>query len=234
MLADGDQVVVIDQQQEAPWETSGSNALAPAQRAGQVIVAPVIGVNDVELEDTELSGFSRLSMDGTDIIRKWLVEDGEELPGARTPEIHFIVAEGQKKYQSFDENSNVCESTNGQKTSTQSIPCATCRFNKKYNPDVLDKHGCKMKYEIKVFEVVPADEGWVYADVDETSNEPREVVWTMPTTTAMRFMEYYNTLKKAGYGIGQVATHVTVKRITAQKDKNIKYSQAEFEGISLQ
>jgi hypothetical protein len=221
-------------------------AAAPAaalvqQPKGQVVLAPQVNTVEVELEGIEGgNAFPRIAMDGTDFLRKWLIIDDEETEDARVRELYFIVTAGKKLYQSWDENSNLCQSENNQKTSTDNIPCATCRFNKKFNPDVPNENACKMKYEIHLAEVVQTENGWQFADMDEESldeegnAQPRDVVWNMPTSTGLQFMDFVNKdLKKRGLSIGQVVVKAVVKRATNTNDKSIKYSKGDFTAIPL-
>jgi hypothetical protein len=88
-----------------------------------------------------------------------------------------------------------------------------------HNSDTKLDDRYKMKFEIR----------W-YEEVDE---EAVEHIMTLPTASAMRFIDYVRDLaKNKGLGVGQVVTKMTISR-QQRKDSKDRYSRTEFEMVSL-
>lgn len=89
--------------------------------------------------------------------------------------------------------------------------------NQKYhNSDTKLDDRYKMKFEIRWFE--------------EVDGEPQEHIMTLPTSSAMSFINYVKGLAKQGIGVGQVVTRMSISR-QHNKELNIRYSRTEFENV---
>lgn len=89
--------------------------------------------------------------------------------------------------------------------------------NQKYhNSDTKLDDRYKMKFEIRWFE--------------EVDGEPQEHIMTLPTSSAMSFINYVKALAKQGIGVGQVVTQMSISR-QHNKELNIRYSRTEFENV---
>lgn len=72
----------------------------------------------------------------------------------------------------------------------------------------------KLKFEVK----------W---DEETKEGDVSTAQFHMPTASAMRFIDYVKELAKAGYGVGNVVTRMTISR-QLQKGTTNRYSRAEF------
>lgn len=77
----------------------------------------------------------------------------------------------------------------------------------------------KLKFEIH----------WEEEAIEGEITEPQ---FHMPTASSMRFIDYVKELAKAGYGIGNVVTRLTISR-QVQKNSTNRYSRAEFTMIGF-
>ena len=88
-----------------------------------------------------------------------------------------------------------------------------------YNSDKKLDERYKLKFEIRWLE-------------DRGEEEPIEFTQTLSTTSAMNFISYIKMLAKAGLGVNQVVTRMTVSR-QQSRDKAQRYSRVEFEAFDL-
>lgn len=77
----------------------------------------------------------------------------------------------------------------------------------------------KMKFEIR----------WE----EEVDGEPTEFIMTLPTSSAMNFINYVKTLAQQGLRINQVVTRLSISRQVAKSDNKIRYSRTEFEKVEV-
>lgn len=70
---------------------------------------------------------------------------------------------------------------------------------------------------------------------NEERNEGELVEFTisLSTTSALNFIDYIKKLATAGYGIGHVATRMTISR-QESRDKKNRFSRVEFEAFDLE
>jgi hypothetical protein len=96
------------------------------------------------------------------------------------------------------------------------------------NPDakVFNNSDTKLNdnYKLK-FEVRWLEQG------EEEGDEPVEYTISLSTTSAMQFIDYVKNLLKAGLGVSQVWTRMTISR-HENKVKD-RYSRVDFEAFSL-
>jgi hypothetical protein len=141
---------------------------------------------------------NRISIDATDFVYKQTE--------ARVRSLDVVISYGTKLYQYWDDNSQLCQSKDG-KVSEDNILCATCEHKKLKE--------CKFKFEIR----------WQEENPD--SGEIDEVIFTMPTVSAVNFVDYVKKLAKEGLGVGQVITHMEIERRKSQDGKQT-YSAVVF------
>ena len=72
----------------------------------------------------------------------------------------------------------------------------------------------------------------IHWEEEVTEGEVIEPEFHLPTASAMRFIDYVKELAKAGYGIGQVVTRMTISR-QVQKNSTNRYSRAEFTMLGI-
>ncbi len=72
----------------------------------------------------------------------------------------------------------------------------------------------------------------IHWDEEVSEGEISEAQFHMPTASAMRFIDYVKDLAKAGYGIGNVVTRMTISR-QVQKGSTNRYSRAEFTMVGV-
>jgi hypothetical protein len=153
-------------------------------------------------------------IDGLDTANRYTIDGTEFLlknKNKAVKELQVQVSFGRRLYQYWDEDSNLCQSFDG-KTSEDGLVCATCEH--KRNKE------CKFKFELRWYEI------------DDDTQEPEEVIITLPTVSATQFVDYVKTLAKKGLGVGQVVTKMTIERI--QNDKaNTRYSRVKFESLGI-
>ena len=77
----------------------------------------------------------------------------------------------------------------------------------------------KLRFDVKWNEQASEDE------------EPKEYTMTLPTSSAMNFINFLKDLSKKGYGIGQILLRMSISRQTQQGTTN-KYSRCEFEAFT--
>jgi hypothetical protein len=92
--------------------------------------------------------------------------------------------------------------------------------NKYNNSDTKLDDRYKLKFEIRWFE--EGEEG-----------EPTEYIMTLPTASAMNFIDYVKAQAKAGFAINQIYTKMTISRQENRNDKKIRYSRVEFENVGV-
>ena len=191
------------QQQQQYQAPNTQNAVAARETGAVARPSDVADLNAGILEGLSGIGESnRVGMDGSDFEYK----DGTN---RRARELNVIITYGRKLYQYWDDNNTLCESTDG-KVSVDGIVCATCQFKRSKE--------CKFKFEIR----------WL--EPDEETEEPKELIFTLPTVSAIEFVNYVKALAKEGLGVGQVVTRMRIER--RQKDVN-KYSAVVFENAGL-
>ena len=192
------------QQQQPQYQAPNTQNAVAARETGAVArPSDVADLNAGILEGLSGIGESnRVGMDGSDFEYK----DGTN---RRARELNVVITYGRKLYQYWDDNNTLCESTDG-KVSVDGIVCATCQFKRSKE--------CKFKFEIR----------WL--EPDEETEEPKELIFTLPTVSAIEFVNYVKALAKEGLGVGQVVTRMRIER--RQKDVN-KYSAVVFENAGL-
>lgn len=191
-------------------------ALATVPNPGVVTLPPAGGRIDImQINAGVIEGFdgfdggNRVSIDGTDFEFK-----GTE---RREREMTVIIASAKKLYQFWDKENNnqLCQSFDG-RISTDGLVCATCEHKRATVSD--DK--CKLKAEIHWF--AQGEDG-----------ETVDMLMTLPTVSAMAFIDYLKIVGKAGNAINQVITKMTIKRETNRNDKTIKFSKVVFEQVGV-
>lgn len=194
----------------APTPTVLGGAIAPAQ---QPVSPPVVMEGHKENALTKLNegvvegldgigGGNRVSIDGTDF--EYRNQD------RRAREITMVVNFARRVYQYWDDNSNLCQSYDG-KTSTDGLLCATCEHKRAKE--------CKFKFE-------------VYWNEETEDGMIEEFVITLPTVSAIQFVNYLKALAREGLGVGQVITQMTIRRETNTANNN-KYSVVQFKKVGL-
>ena len=172
------------------------------QQAVAVSPSAVVDLNVGVLDGMEGMGDSnRVGIDGTEFEYK--------ATGERKNSIQMIVSYGRRIYQYWSEDKQLCESYDG-KVSTDNYVCATCDQKRNKN--------CKFKFEIRWLENNPE------------TGEPQELIMTLPTTSAIAFVNYVKELAKENLGVGQVLTEMTLKRV--ENEAKQKYSIIEFSALS--
>jgi hypothetical protein len=184
-----------------PVNTQQGVNLPATQQGGAIAARNDINIAEINagiLEGLDGIGDSnRVGIDGTEFEYK--------SSGRRERELNIVVNYGRKVYQFWDENSSLCQSFDG-KTSTDGLVCATCEHKRAKE--------CKFKFEIR----------WL--ELDEEAGEPVEFILTLPTVSAIEFVNYIKALAKEGLAVNQVVTNMKIER--RQKDNN-KYSAVLFE-----
>lgn len=149
-----------------------------------------------------IGGGNRVSIDGTDFEYK--------NQDRRARELNIVVNFARRVYQYWDENSSLCQSYDG-KVSTDGLICATCEHKR--------SKACKFKFEIN----------WIEVDDDGVEEE---FIITLPTVSAIAFVNYLKALAKEGLGVGQVITNMSIRRETNTANNN-KYSVVQFKKAGL-
>lgn len=91
--------------------------------------------------------------------------------------------------------------------------------NQRYNDsDTKLDDRYKLKFEIR----------WM----EDVEGEMQEHTMSLPTASAMNFINYVKGLTKQGLGVGQVITKFTISR-QQNKDQGIRYSRTEFENLGV-
>lgn len=93
--------------------------------------------------------------------------------------------------------------------------------NQYHNSETKLDDRYKMKFEIR----------WL--EQGEDGDEPTEYTMTLPTASAMNFVNYVKSLATNGYRINQVITRLSISRQVAQSDSKIRYSRTEFENVGV-
>ncbi len=145
---------------------------------------------------------NRVSVDGTEFEFK--NSDSER----REKVLNINVSAGRKVFQYWDENKTLCQSFDG-KVSTDGLVCATCDHKKAKD--------CKFKFEVR----------WLELNEEE---EPVEFIMTLPTVSAINFVNYVKSLSKEELGVHQVITQMTIER-RINTSNNSKYSVVNFENV---
>lgn len=147
-----------------------------------------------------MDGSNRVGIDGTDFEYKQNQK--------RARELVIQVSHAKRLYQYWDENSSLCQSFDG-KISVDGLICATCEHKRSKQ--------CKFKFEIR----------WTEETEDGILDE---AIMTLPTVSAIQFVNYLKALAKEGLGVNQVITRMYITRELNTANNN-KYSVVRFEKV---
>lgn len=89
-----------------------------------------------------------------------------------------------------------------------------------HNSDTKLDDRYKLKMEIRWYE--PGED-----------NEPVEYIMSLSTTSSIQFLDFVKKLAKAGLGVGQVWTRMTISRHN-RPNSTERYSRVDFEAFSLE
>lgn len=92
--------------------------------------------------------------------------------------------------------------------------------NQYHNSDTKLDDRYRLKFEIR----------WNEGGEDD---EVVEHIMTLPTASAMRFIDYVNKLARESVAINEIVTRMSISRQVNTKDKSIRYSRVEFKNMGL-
>ncbi len=186
-------------------EESGQNEVVQTNQTAVTTQGKTSDITELNpyLEGLEGIGESnRVGIDGTEFEFKQ--------SESRVKELNIVVSTGRKVFQYWDENKTLCQSFDG-KVSTDQLVCATCDHKKSKD--------CKFKFEIR----------WL--SLNEETEEPEEFIMTLPTVSAINFVNYIKKLaKEKGLGVHEVVTNMKIER-RVNTSNNSKYSVVNFENV---